>query len=131
MQKKFVLIVSVILCFVAFVACDQLVWKDALFVAYNISYDEIEVLVNGVGVAFIPPNESVRFVTSVPVPRSRGSTFSPSSNDRRVRVTVAFHNLTTNGLTAPITCTAGARVVTHVWYKISSRGHESTRCKTS
>jgi len=99
-------------------ACGQFREWDAPFVGYNVSNDDVTVVVNDGKETLIPANRSLGFTVTLLVPTPRWGTTSPSSTvDRPVQVSVAFRNLRTGELTRPVLCQAGAKVVTHVWYE--------------
>ena len=112
--------------------CDVFVMREAPFVGYNTSNDNIVALVNDGGEFPIPANRSMKFMVKVPVPKSPvGTITGPSSVDKVVQVSVAFRNLTTGKLTSPIFCQAGAKVVTNIWYEVNSNGNSTAICTTS
>ena len=114
------------------VGCDVFVMKEAPFIGYNVSNDNIVALVNDGGEFPIPANRSMKFVVKVPVPKSPvGTITGPSSVDKVVQVSVAFRNLSTGKLTSPIFCQAGAKVVTNIWYERTSDGNGTAICTTS
>lgn len=134
----FFLILAVAMCSAA---CENarspFVDKNAQFVGYNNSRDHGLVYVND-GTGFpVAANSTTRFVVEVPIPKNPiqpgyfGTPTGPSSVDKIVRVSVAFKNLTTGKLLPPIFCDAGAKLVTTVWYEVSSYGYESLRCQSS
>ncbi len=109
-------------------ACSPYVSRDALFIGYNHSDDRIVIVVNGVDEATLSPVSSTRFVVTIPVPRPDIS--GPSADEERVRVSVVVRNLRTNTQTETEFCRAGARVVTHVSYEVSSSGRDDVECRS-
>ena len=128
MRKVFLTVIAT----VVVVGCDPFVMREAPFIAYNISNNNIVALVNDGKEFPVSANRSTKFVVEVPVAKSRvGNITGPSSVDKVVQVSVAFRNLSTGKLTSPIFCQAGAKVVTNIWYEVSSGGNISSRCTTS
>ena len=125
-----IMVVALLATLFCVAGCSQLVEREANFVAYNVSPDNVEVVVNGGAGIFIPANGSIRFQEKILVPRQSGTSLSPTNNPR-VQISIAFRNLFTGDLTTPQTCYAGPGTVTHVWYEVSSRGRESVRCRAS
>lgn len=134
MNKSMILLVALA---VIVSACGAFIERDAQFVGYNTSKDSILVYVNDGGGFPISANGTTKFVVEVPIPSNPvqpgyfGTPSGPSSIDKVVRVSVAFKNLTTGKLLPPIFCDAGAKLVTTVWYEVSSYGYESSRCQAS
>lgn len=130
-MKKCIWLVSVATLLVS--ACgDAFTEENAPFIGYNVSNFSVAVIVNGGEEVLIPANRSTAFGVRILVPQRRVySTVGPSSLDKRVQVSVAFRNVVTNKLLAPILCDAGAKVVTTVWYTVDKSGRESVRCQAS
>ena len=117
-------------------ACDTYVQKEALFVGYNVSNDNVVALVNDGEEHPIAANRSAQFVVVVPIAKNPvqpwfGTPTGPSLNDKSTQVSVAFRNLRTGKLTTPIFCNSGAKLVTTIRYEMSSFGYESTSCQAS
>ena len=104
--------------------------------AYNLSNDVVVALVNDGQEWEIPANGSTRFTVQVPVPKnpvqtgSYGILTGPSTLDKVIQVSVAFRNVRTGRLTTPIFCSAGAKVVTNIWYEVNF-GQAGARCTAS
>jgi len=112
-------------------ACRPLVEQDARFAVYNMSGDPVQLIVSGHGAGpEIPANSSKTFKVTVLVPSSSGS-FSTEPVNERTTVTVAFRNSRTGILTDVTTCSAGAKVVTSVWYKLDFYGRGSPSCTST
>ncbi|MDP3763887.1 MAG: hypothetical protein Q8Q92_04620 [bacterium] len=133
MRKLFVILIAL-----AVSGCGSpFVERTAQFVGYNNSNDNIVALVNDGEEHPIPANRSVNFTVRVPVPKNPvqmgyiSYPSGPSTIDKVVQVSVAFRNLATGRLSTPIMCQAGAKVVTTIWYEVSSYGYESSRCTSS
>jgi len=92
--------------------------KSAVFVAYNESRDEVVAIIDGANEYNIAPSGSARFTVKILVPYNDTRVdYGPSTIDKEVDVSVAFRNVATGKLTTPITCRAGAKVVTTIWYQ--------------
>ena len=96
--------------------CGAFSREEANFVAYNTSSDKV-VVVTGGEEKEVLAGGSIKFVLSIQVPRGSYGSSEPSNIDKVVLVSLAFRNLRTGILTEPISCTAGAKVVTSVWYE--------------
>ncbi len=110
--------------------------EKATIIAYNVSGDNIIALVNSEEFP-LAPNSSFRFTVEiqVPTPRNTGrglGQFAPSQLDRTVEITVSFKNSWTGVITPPISCQAGAKVVTNIIYEVRQGSPQPrTRCDTS
>ncbi|MDP2641896.1 MAG: hypothetical protein Q8P21_01230 [bacterium] len=112
--------------------CGAFSSESAPFVAYNTSNHDVVAVVNDGQEFSVPANRSIKFEVRVPVPKNPvGAGTGPSSVDKAVQVSVAFRNLTTGRLTRPILCSAGAKVVTHIWYEMFPNGFDDARCTSS
>lgn len=117
-------------------ACSTFTLEDAQFVGYNVSNDNIVIVVNGGVEHPISANGSASFIVQVSVPKNPvpvgyfGTVTGPSSVDKRVQVSVAAKNLRTGRLTSPVVCDAGAKVVTSITYRVDF-GYENTSCFSS
>jgi len=112
-------------------ACKPLVRQDAQFAVYNMSGDPVQLVVSGHGAGpEIPANGSKSFKVAVLVPSSSGS-FSTEPVNERTTVTVAFRNSRTGVLTDVTSCSAGAKVVTSVWYKVDYYGRGYPSCTST
>ena len=125
-MRRLFLVLAVFVC-----ACKPLVEQDARFAGYNMSPDPVQTIVSGHGAGpEIPANSSKSFRVTVLVPSSTGA-FSTEPVDQRTTVTVAFRNSRTGILTDVISCSAGAKVVTSVWYKVDSYGRGYPSCTST
>jgi hypothetical protein len=106
-------------------------------VAYNHSPSDIIVLVNGVQAGpRISANSSARFDIDVEVPTNTYGATDPL--DQYVQISVAVKNLSRGTLSNTTYCSAGAKIVANVEYKVETYGsppyaqtYEQITCTTT
>lgn len=119
-----------------FVACAT-VPVTGRMVAYNRSPNDIIVLVNGVQAGpRISANGSARFDIEVEVPTNTYGATDPL--DQYVQISVAVRNLARGTLSNTTYCSAGAKIVATVEYKVETYGappysntYEQINCMTT
>lgn len=109
--------------------CQKFNTEEVLVKAYNASNDPVEFNVNNGPGYLLGPNSTGTFTVAIEIATRPVSSTAPSYTvDKIVQVSVSVKNLRSGSQLPHRMCSAGAKVIMHISYEVSSYGYESLRC---